>query len=384
MPVYLDHNATTPLSPIVLEAMMPYMSGIYGNPSSVHRFGRLTRSALEQARNQVAALVDADVNQVVFTSGGTEANNLAITGTLTGLPVGRFAVGATEHACLLEPARRMKKLGWQLDMIPVNTQGQIEVDNLPQIIRPKASSTETQLMSVMAANNETGVLQDLKGLVKQAREINSDILVHSDACQMAGKLSISFRELGLNLMSLSSHKLYGPQGVGALIVDRKIDLQAIIIGGGQEATRRSGTENLAAIVGFGAAAELAGQQMQQRAEHTRQLRQQLHDALKQRSGVVIFSDQVECLPNTLQFSMKGIDGETLLMQLDRHGFAVSSGSACHSEQTEPSHVLLAMGVDEQTARGAIRVSFGEQNTQQDVTRFIDALDTIRQQFAITV
>ncbi len=379
MPVYLDHNATTPLDPVVLDAMMPYMTGIYGNPSSVHRFGRLVRNALDQARAQVASLVDAEVNQVVFTSGGTEANNLAIKGTLKGLQPGRFAIGSTEHACLIEPAQYIARQGWYLDMIPVNAQGQVVVDNLPTSI-----AADTQLMSVMAANNETGVLQDIAALVDRARQINPQILIHSDACQMAGKLPFSYREAGLNLMSLSSHKIYGPQGAGALIVDRRVDLQPQIIGGGQESTRRSGTENLAAIVGFGAAAELAQQRLEQRAQHTSSLRVQLVTALQAMTGVVIFSNEVACLPNTLQFSVEGIDGETLLMQLDRQGFAVSSGSACHSERAEPSHVLLAMGVETQLARGAIRVSFGEQNTTQEVSQFIEALESIRQQFALTV
>ncbi len=354
---------------------MPYMSGIYGNPSSVHRFGRMTRDALEQARSQVATLAGAQTSEVVFTSGGTEANNLAIKGTLANLRPGRFAVSAIEHACLLEPARQMEKQGWPLDMIPVNTQGQVDVDNLPSVIH-----ADTRLMSVMAANNETGVLQDIAALVKQARSLNGEILCHSDACQIAGKLPISFSELQLDLMSMSSHKLYGPQGAGALIVSRHVDLAAQISGGGQEKNRRSGTENLAAIVGFGAAAEIAAATMEQRRQHTLALQQQLIEQLQQLQDVVVFSVDVPRLPNTVQFSVPGIDGETLLMQLDRKGFAVSSGSACDSGKTDPSHVLMAMSVDREIARGAIRVSFGEQNTGEQVSQFVEALVSIRQQF----
>ncbi len=375
MPVYLDHNATTPLNPQVAEAMMPYMGGIYGNPSSVHRFGRMTRDALEQARSQVASLVGAQANEVIFTSGGTEANNLAIKGSLANFKPRHFAVSTVEHACLLEPARQMVKQGWQLDMIPVNAQGQVEVDNLPSVI-----SADTTLMSVMAANNETGVLQDIAALVQRAKSLNGEILCHSDACQMAGKLPVSFSGLQLDLMSLSSHKLYGPQGAGALIVGRHVDLAAQISGGGQEKNRRSGTENLAAIVGFGAAAEIAAASMEQRKQHTQALQQQLIDQLQQLQGVVIFSLDAPRLPNTVQFSVPGIDGETLLMQLDRKGFAVSSGSACDSGKTDPSHVLMAMSVDRETARGAIRVSFGEQNTGEQVSQFVEALVSIRQQF----
>jgi len=374
MPIYLDHNATTPLNPLVVEAMMPYMSGIYGNPSSVHRFGRLTRDALEQARVQVAHCVGAEPNQVVFTSGGSEANNLAIKGSLSNQSQARIAVSSIEHACMLEPARAMSKLGWGLDLLVVDDQGRVAIEHLKSTI-----TNETKLVSVMAANNETGVLQDIAGLVEVAKSVNPDVLFLSDACQLVGKLPISFKKLNLDMMSVSSHKLYGPQGAGALIVSRSIDLQPQILGGGQEKGLRSGTENLAAIVGFGRAAELAIEAQQARKEHVLKLQQQLVQSLTDLSGVTVFSAQTERLPNTVQFSVHGIDGETLLMQLDMKGFAVSSGSACDSGRTEPSHVLMAMGIDKNTAKGAIRVSFGEQNTREQVVQFIDVLAQIRQQ-----
>jgi len=375
MPIYLDHNATTPLSPAVVEAMMPYMTGIYGNPSSVHRFGRLTRDALEQARVQVAQCVGAEANQVIFTSGGTEANNLAIKGSLLNQALASIAVSPIEHACVLEPAKAMAKLGWKLDLLVVDDQGRVVTDHLKSTM-----TAETRFVSVMAANNETGVLQDLAHLVEVSKSVNPDVLFHSDACQMLGKLPISFKQLGLDLMSVSSHKLYGPQGAGALIVSRSIDLQPQILGGGQEKGLRSGTENLAAIVGFGRAAELATETQQARKEHVQKLQQQLVDSLIDQPGVTVFSSQAERLPNTVQFSVQGIDGETLLMQLDRKGFAVSSGSACDSGRTDPSHVLLAMGIDDMIAKGAIRVSFGEQNTSEQIVQFIDVLAQIRQQF----
>lgn len=375
MPVYFDHNATTPLAPEVLEAMLPYMSSIYGNPSSVHRYGRLARNALEQARQQVADLLGAQSNQVVFTSGGTEANNLALKGSLQAHQPARLALSTIEHAAMLGPAAQLEQAGWQLDMIAVDTQGVVTESALQQALSP-----QTRLVSVMAANNETGVLQNLPALVSTARSVKEDLLFHSDACQMAGKLPLNFSELGLDLLTLSAHKLYGPQGAGALIVSRRIDLQPQISGGGQESGRRSGTENLAAIVGFGQAAELAAQRLQQREQQALTLRQQLQQALVEQPGITVFSLEAERLPNTLQFSMAGIDGETLLMQLDKKGFAVSSGSACQSGKTDPSHVLLAMQVEANVARGSIRVSFGEQNTQAQVTQFIEALAQIRQQF----
>lgn len=375
MPVYFDHNATTPLAPEVMDAMLPYMSSIYGNPSSVHRYGRLARNALEHARQQVADLLGAQTNQVVFTSGGTEANNLALKGSLQAHQPARLALSTIEHAAMLGPAAQLEQAGWQLDMIPVDTQGVVTEAALQQTLSP-----QTELVSVMAANNETGVLQNLSALISTARSVREDLLFHSDACQVAGKLPLNFTELGLDMLTLSAHKLYGPQGAGALIVSRRIDLQPQISGGGQESGRRSGTENLAAIVGFGQAAELAAQRQQQREQQALALRQQLQQALLEQPGITVFSVGAERLPNTLQFSMTGIDGETLLMQLDKKGFAVSSGSACQSGKTEPSHVLLAMQVDPSVARGSIRVSFGEQNTQAQVTQFIEALAQIRQQF----
>ncbi len=375
MPVYLDHNATTPLNSDVLEAMMPYMTGLYGNPSSVHRFGRLTRNALEQARVQVANLLGAQPKEVIFTSGGTEANNLAIRGVLANRKTAGFAISAIEHASLMAPAKLMVTQGWQQNIIPVSTQGVVTATNLQAAI-----NDSTQLVSVMAANNETGVLQDLAALLKTAKSANKDLLFHSDACQLVGKMPINFAELKLDLMSLSSHKLYGPQGAGALVVASHVDLAPLILGGGQEKQRRSGTENLLALVGFGAAAELAAKQIEQRSLHVAELQTQLLELLKAEQGIEVFSDNAPRLPNTVMFCVNGIDGETLLMQLDRKGFAVSSGSACDSGRTDPSHVLVAMGVKPEMAKGAIRVSFGEQNTSEEVLQFIEALQQIRQQF----
>ena len=375
MPVYLDHNATTPLHEDVAEAMLPYMGGMYGNPSSVHRYGRLSRDALEQARTQVARLVGAEPNEIVFTSGGTEANNLAIKGVLSNQPAAHFAISAIEHASIIEPAQSMAQQHWELDIIPVNTQGQIEAGMLQACLQ-----SNTRLVSVMSANNETGALQDIKSLLAVSRANNAQTLFHSDACQLVGKQAVNFSELGLDLMSLSSHKIYGPQGAGALVVKRSVDLLPQLTGGGQEKQLRSGTENLLAVVGFGRAAELAEEKLVKRQLAAQNLQLQLIEQLQAIRGIQIFSQSVERISNTVQFSLQGIDGEALLMALDRKGFAVSSGSACDSSKTRPSHVLMAMSVNEQTARGAIRVSFGEQNTEDDVSRFIEALMNIRQQY----
>jgi len=375
MPVYLDHNATTPLNPVVAEAMMPYLSAIYGNPSSLHRFGRVTRDAIEQARTQVAQLVGGEARQIIFTSGGTEANNLAIKGVLDKQSVSSFAVSAIEHKSMLEPARTLQRSGWKMDVIGVNQSGEVEVDALERCM-----NKDTKFVSVMAANNETGVVQDVQLLCQRAKAANAERIFHTDACQLAGKLPLSFSGSGVDLMSLSSHKLYGPQGAGALVVKQNIDISAQLHGGGQERQKRSGTENIAALVGFGAAAELAAEKMQQRKLAAEILQKALIEQLTALSGVEIFSLAAPRIPNTVQFSVSGIAGETLLMLLDKKGFAVSSGSACDSTQAAPGHVLLAMGVPAEAARGAVRVSFGEQNTIDNVSHFIETLNDIRQQF----
>lgn len=354
---------------------MPYMNGLYGNPSSVHRYGRLARNALEQARVQVAQLVGAQPRQVIFTSGGTEANNFALRGVLCRLSPASFAVSSIEHASILAPARLMAKQGWQLDELRVNCDGRLLTSALLS-----ALTDATKFVSIMSANNETGVIQDIGGLVAAAKADKPELIFHSDACQLAGKAALNFAQLDLDLMSISSHKIYGPQGVGALVVKSRVDLAPLIVGGGQERQQRSGTENLACLVGFGMAAEVAGEKIRLRAEHCYALKKQLIERLQSLPGVSIFSQHENSLANTLMFALRGIEGETLLMQLDKKGFAVSSGSACDSGSSEPSHVLLAMSVEPEIAKSAIRVSFGEQNTREEVSQFIDALTDIRQQF----
>lgn len=366
MPVYLDHNATTPLDERVAAAMEPYLKGVYGNPSSVHRFGRLTRAAIDRAREQVAALVKVQPSQVIFTSGGTEANNLALKGAAAKLPSGRINVSAVEHASLLEPAGALADQGWQLDLIPVDDQGRVAPRSVKEQLR-----ADTRLVSVMMVNNETGVIQDVAAIADVVREAGG--LVHTDAVQAAGKLAIDFAASGAHLMSLSAHKIYGPQGVGALVVDKALELAPLLHGGGQERGLRGGTENVAGIVGFGMAAELAATELERRRVHMRELRDRLETFLKRLPGVVIFAEQAERVPNTVQIGVPGIDGETLLMALDRHGIAVSSGSACASGKSEPSHVLMAMGVERDLARSAIRISLGKDTTGQDIDRFCEAL-----------
>lgn len=368
MAVYLDHNATTPLHPEVLQAMLPLLQSMVGNPASLHRFGRLQKHALEGAREQVAALVDAHPDQVIFTSGGTEANNLLVKGIAASGSVSRIAVSSVEHMSLLEPAAQ---LGTEcaVDYIAVDGDGRVTAQSLQQAIRP-----DTGLVSVMSANNETGVIQDVRLLAGIANE--KGIRFHTDASQAAGKIPVSFREWGVHAMTLSSHKLYGPLGAGALIVDKRLPLRAQLHGGSQEHRLRAGTENVPAIAGFGAAAELAAKQLGDRAAHALELREALERGLAEIPSATVFAQNAERLPNTVQFGVKGFDGETLLMQLDRMGIAVSSGSACTSGKTEPSHVLEAMGVPRELALSAVRVSFGKDNTLADVRSLLQALSEI--------
>jgi cysteine desulfurase len=370
MPAYLDHNASTHLDPRVLDAMLPYLSGPYGNASSLHRFGRAARDAVERARVQVAALVGAQPGEVVWTSGGTESNNLAIKG-VAALAQGRVLYGATEHPAVMEAAAALSA-GRGVEPIAVDHDGLVDWSRLEQ----QLAAGPVALVALMRANNETGVIQDV---ARAARLVHGvDAYLHVDAVQAAGKIALDFAALDADLMSLSSHKLYGPKGVGALVRRSEVDLWPLHHGGPQEKGLRGGTENVAAIVGFGAAAELAQQEWQARAQHTAALRDRLEAGLQTLPGVRVFGGAVERLPNTVQFAVPGFEGEALLMQLDRKGFAVSSGSACASGKGEPSHVLLAMGVPREIAAGAIRVSLGVANTAEQIDGF---LDTLRQLLA---
>ncbi len=368
MACYLDNNASTALDPRVLDAMQPYLGQVPGNASSLHRFGRLQRDAIEQARAQVAALVGAQPEQVIFTSGGTEANNLVLQGVMAATAGKALAIGASEHMSVLQPAQALARQGIELRVLPVDTDGQ------PLQSAFADGISHCALASVMLANNETGVISDVAALAKLASA--QGVWLHSDATQAVGKIEVDFAALGVHALTLSAHKIYGPMGVGALVIDRRLPIAPQQFGGAQEKGLRAGTENVAAIAGFGMAAQLAQQELAQRAVHTQALRDALEQRLRQCADAVVFAADAERLPNTLQFGVRGFDGETLLMQLDRKGFAVSSGSACTSGKTEPSHVLKAMQVDAALARSAIRVSFGVNNTMQDVEAFASALASI--------
>lgn len=368
-PVYFDHNATTPLDTRVLDGMLPYLTQHYGNASSRHEYGRAARRAIDEARQRVACAVGAHPTEVIFTSGGSEANNLFIKGAAAMLAPGTLAISAIEHPCVREPARQLARCGWQVREIAVDADCRIASADLSAALAEKPA-----LVSVMLANNETGAVQDVTKLAAQAQSAHA--WFHTDAVQAFGKLPLSFRVFnaaGVHAMTLSAHKIGGPKGAGALVVDKRVDLQALIAGGGHERGLRSGTENVAAIVGFGLAAELAVERIKEQAAGLLALRTELEDGLVAR-GAVIFASAVQRLPNTIYFAFDGFDGETLVAWLDRAGFAVAAGAACSSAHPEPSKVLLAMGVSPALARAAVRISLGAGNTQQQVRDFFMALD----------
>ncbi len=360
----------------VVAAMEPYLHRFFSNPSALYRWGRVVRDAIEQARAQVAALVGAEPSQVIFTSGGTEANNLALQGWCRAHPGRALAVSTIEHPSVLETAAGLQRLGTKVCWIQVDERGVICPDSLGAFLRQHPGG----MVSCMAANNETGAIQPLDSLVEVVR--NEDGVFHTDAVQAAGRLRLDFAALGVRMMSLSAHKLYGPKGVGALVLDRALGVEPLLYGGGQEQGLRGGTEHVAGIIGFGRAAELARAERQFWYDHTLKLRNQLEDGLRRLPGVTIFAAETERLPNTVQFGIGGIDGEMLVMALDRYQIAVSSGSACASGGGKPSHVLTAMGVPEALAKSAIRVSLGKDNDAADVARFLEILQQIITEFGI--
>jgi cysteine desulfurase len=364
-PVYLDWNATTPLEPAVREAMLPWMGTRFGNASSRHEYGRQARAAIDEARARVAASVGAHATEVVFTSGGSEANNLFLKGAAACLKPGLVTISAIEHPCVREPARQLQRSGWTMHELAVDGDGRLERTDWETTLARRPA-----LISVMLANNETGVLQDVQALAAAAR--HSGGWFHTDAVQALGKIAVDFRSLGVHAMTVSAHKVGGPIGAGALVLDKRVELAPLIAGGGQERGLRSGTENVAAIVGFGAACELAAARVASESARLAGLRDGLEQFLRA-SGARIFSDGAPRLPNTSFFAVAGIDGETLVAKLDRAGFACASGSACSSAHPEPSHTLLAMGVASDVARNAVRVSLGHGTRDEDVRAFAEGL-----------
>ncbi len=374
--VYLDHNATTPLDPGAREAMLPFLDHVFGNPSSIHHFGQQARAALEEARGQVAALVSAQPSEIVFTSSGTEADNLALHGVTRSArePRLKLVVAAIEHHAVLNTAKALIGDGVPVELLRSGSDGKVDLDDL----RAKVDD-RTALVSVMLANNETGVIQPIEEVVEIARR--SGALVHCDAVQAAGKLPIDVGRLGVDLLTLSAHKLYGPKGAGALFVRRGTRMSAQIRGGSQERNRRAGTESVADLVGFGRAAERAAKGLLEEACRQGALRGRLEQRLLSVPGAVQNGGEPR-VPNTSNLSFEGIDAESLLMALDLAGVAVSSGAACAAGAVEPSHVLRAMGLRGGRVESSIRLSLGRGTTEEEVdlaaARIVEAIEAQRQ------
>lgn len=368
LPVYFDHNSTTPLDERALAAMLPYLRTHYGNASSRHEYGTQARKAVNLARAQVAAAVGVEPAQVVFVSGGTEANNAFVKGAAAQLTPSQVAVSAIEHPCVAKPAQELARVGWKLRKLAVDSEGRVDLADVEA-----ALAQPTGIVSVMLANNETGVIQDVAAVAEIARKRKA--WVHSDAVQAFGKIAVDFTALNVHAMTISAHKIYGPKGAAALILDKRIELKPLLSGGGHEKGMRSGTENVPAIVGFGVACELAQSRLQNLSSELQAMRERLEQGL-QGMGARVFGANAQRLPNTSYFAFAGVDGETLVIELDKAGYAVASGSACSSVSNDPSPTLLAMGVAPDVARSAVRVSLGKNNNMDEIEGFLQTLNGV--------
>jgi cysteine desulfurase len=376
--IYLDNNATTAVHPAVIEAMLPYFGGEFGNPSSAHHFGQRARQAVERAREAVAALIGARPTEIVFTSGGTEADNAAIIGVVrqalrtqeksSGAPV-HVITTQIEHEAVLNTCRALERSAISVSYVPTNRSGVVDPAAIRAAIRP-----ETVLISVMYANNEIGTLQPIEEIGAIAAD--SDVLFHTDAVQAIGKVPVDVNRLGVDLLSLSAHKFYGPKGGGALFVRKGTDLEPFMHGGGNERGRRAGTENVPAIVGLGKAAELARAELAERAAYFRELRDSLEQQLLSRiPDARVNGDAVRRVPNTSNLMLPGVDSESLVIALDLAGLACSAGAACSSGAVDPSHVLTAIGLSTAEARSSIRLSVGRSNTREEIDQAVEIIAT---------
>ena len=373
MHIYLDHNATTPVEIEVADAMSVALREQYGNPSSIHAFGQQARTALDQARDRVAALVGASASDLVFTGGGTEADNLALRG-LSGMPAlatrRHIVVSAIEHEAVRNTAQALARLGWRVSEVPVGTLGVVEPDDLRH-----AMQADTAIVAVMHANNEIGTIQPVAELARIAHDAGA--LFHTDAVQSAGKIPVDVAALGVDLLAISAHKFGGPKGVGAIWIRRGLSLSPILTGGRQERGRRAGTENVPALVGMGVAARLASERLASVNSRITALRDRLeHGILERVPGTTVNGDRERRVPNTSNISFDAVEGESLVIALDLEGIAVSTGSACSSGTLEPSHVLRALGLPASRVQSAIRFSLGPPTTDAEVDQVLDALPRV--------
>ena len=371
--IYLDHNATTPLLPAVIDRMTAVLREEFGNPSSVHHFGQQAKAAVDDARSQVAELVGGDPSEVLFTSGGTEGDNIAIRGAAEALEAtGRrhLVASAIEHEAVLNTLKALARRGWQITLLPVDQTGIVS----PAALR-EALTDKTVLVSVMHANNEIGTIQPLAELARLAHERGA--LFHTDAVQSAGKIPLNVKGLGVDMLSVSAHKFYGPKGVGALWIRRGLRVMPLLTGGRQERSRRAGTENVPGIVGMGVAASIAAGKMESEGRRLAELRDRLEAGiLRTVPGTTVNGSRDHRVPNTTNISFDRIEAESLLIALDLEGVAVSTGSACSSGTLEPSHVLKAMGFNAHRTQNSIRFSLGASNTGAEMDRVIAVLPGI--------
>jgi cysteine desulfurase len=367
--VYLDNNATTPLLPEVLAAMQPYFLESFGNASSIHRQGQQARAAVEHARENVAELIGAREAEIVFTSGGTEGDNLALFGLCK--PGDHLITSTIEHHAVLNSAQRLEKLGCEVTYVPVDAQGIVDLDAIGRALRPN-----TKLISIMLANNETGVLQNGEAIGNIAAE--ADVYFHTDAVQAVAKVPVDVNRLNCDLLTLAGHKIHAPQGTGALYVRKGTILDPLLYGGRHERSRRAGTENLPGIVGLGKAAELSMKWFQEDGPaRMTMLRDRLEQTmLREIDQIVVNSGDAPRVPNTSNICFDGIEGEAMVIALDLKGLSVSTGAACSSGAIEPSHVLTAMGLTPDQARGSIRFSLGKQNTEEDIDFALDQVPQV--------
>lgn len=370
--VYLDHSATTPVHPRVLAAVVRYMAADFGNASSIHSFGQVARKAMERARSQVADLIGAaDPREIIFTSGGTEADNLAIIGVARAMKDrgNHIITSAVEHHAVLHTCEALEKEGLRVTAVGVDEDGTVDPDEVRE-----AMAEDTILISIMLANNEVGTFQPVADVARTARE--RGIPVHTDAVQAVGQMPVDVDELGVDLLSMSGHKIYGPKGVGALYIRRGTRIRPMEYGGHHERSLRPGTENVAGMVGLGEAARLAAEELSHRKGHLTRLRDRLINGLLRMEGVHLNGHPHERLPNNVNVSIEAVEGEAMLLNLDAQGIAASSGSACTSGSLEASHVLLAMGMKHELAHGSLRMTLGRDNTQEDIDYVLEVLPGI--------
>ena len=368
--IYLDNAASTQIHDDVLEAMLPYLKEQYGNPSSIHRYGRLANKAIEKARKQIAMLINADPSEILFTSGGTESNNTALYGIAEKKPYSRIITSSIEHDAVLEPCKKLAKDGFDVIYLPVDNHGVVDLSILKNTL-----SDDTCLVSIMFGNNEMGTIEPIAQIAQLCNERN--IPFHTDAVQAVGKITIDVKKLGVDLLSISSHKINGPKGIGALYIRKGIDIVPIILGGGQEHGLRSGTENVANIVGFGKACELAKLHLSENISYMKKLRDTLTTKiLREIPNVAINGHTENRLPHNAHFTFLGVSGEDLIIKLDEYGIAASTGSACSVHTQKASHVLQAMGFSHEQITGSLRLTLGLFNNQQQIDETVNILKKV--------